>query len=372
MSTPTTATATLPHVHYNPHHYPYSHHQHQPYSQPNTASYRPPNQILPTSTRLPFPSPTSYTTSTSSHPASNGISLVASSTIARPLPQDTANLPIRVDNNYTTTTASKSATMAAVVAQAQALPDPQQSRKRRRSREPDWKSFYKNGLPKEIIVIDDTPEPETPASAGPSSLTNGHNGHTNGTVTGTAIGSSTRHVAKKRRRNDENHHYDPIYHNNIVGSHTTTPRRLASPSKSTVSSDRTNSAIHTTAATSLGSLSSSNGQYEFDGAQPGQKRKRTRQQIALEAKRREPEAYASYRPPPNPPKKAGDVHVKVIADVSVFLFPPSCFILPISLTVIHSTHTTKTSALTMTTAITSSSPTMTSPIDVSNTFAIEP
>lgn len=220
-------------------------------------------------------------------------------------------MPIRVDNNYTSTTASKSATMAAVVAQTQALPE---SRKRRRSREPDWKSFYKNGLPKEIIIIDDTPEPETPASAGAPSLTNGH---TNGTVNGAATGPSTRHVAKKRRRNDETTHYDPIYYNNIVGSYTTTPRRLASPSKSTASSDRTNSAIHTTAATSLGSLSSSNGQYEYD-AQPGQKRKRTRQQIAIEARRREPETYASYRPPPHPPKKAADVHVKVIADVRGF------------------------------------------------------
>lgn len=313
MSTPTTATATLPHSHYNPHHYPYSHHQHQPYSQSNPASYRPTNPILPPASRLPFP------TSLSSRPASHGISLVASSKDL-----ELAPLAIRADTNYTTSASSNTPTMAAAVAHSRALPEPQQTRKRRRSRGPDWEDFYKNGLPKEVIVIDDTPEPETPTSVAISSSTQLTNGrHANGSVNG-ASNDLSRHVAKKRRRNDETAHYDPVYHNNIVGSHTSTPRRIpASPSKSTVSSDRTNSAIHTTAATSLGSLSSSNGQYDHD-AQPGQKRKRTRQQIAIEARRRETgaltETYTSYRPPPYPPKKAADVPVKVIADVRN-LFP---------------------------------------------------
>jgi dual-specificity kinase len=75
----------------------------------------------------------------------------------------------------------------------------------------------------------------------------------------------------------------------------------------------------------LGSLSS-NGQYEYD-IQPGQKRKRTtRQQIANEARRREAgnltDAYANYRPPPYPPKKARDVHIAVIPDVSCCGSPP--------------------------------------------------
>jgi dual-specificity kinase len=183
--------------------------------------------------------------------------------------------------------------------QAQPLAEPQPPRKRRRSREPDWNTFYKNGLPKEIIVIDDTPEPERPnaATAAAQTLANGHG----------ANGSST----KKRKRDDEPTPYDPVHHSAALASHT--------PSKSTAGSDRTNSAIHTTAATSLGSLSS-NGQYDYD-TQPGQKRKRTtRQQLANEARKREAaianDALAHYRPPPYPPKKARDVHIKVIPDVS--------------------------------------------------------
>jgi len=188
------------------------------------------------------------------------------------------------------------------------------AKKRRRSRAPDWNQFFKNGLPQEIIVIDDTPEPETPNTVSASSQAYS-NGAVNGT-TNAANDLSARHLAKKRKRDNEPPHYDPVYHNNIVGSHANTPRRRPSLSKSTVSSDRTNSAVGTTAATSLGSLSS-HSQYEYD-TQPGQKRKRTtRQQVANELKRREAavtDAFVSYRPPPYPPKKASEVHVKVVHD----------------------------------------------------------
>ena len=102
--------------------------------------------------------------------------------------------------------------------------------------------------------------------------------------------------------------------------------RINTPSGSTISSDRTNSANHTTAATSLGSLSS-NGQYDYE-AQPGQKRKRTRQQHAEEVKRRElgmlGHTYTSYQPPPHPPKKAAEVFVRVESDVSRRLVPIAC------------------------------------------------
>jgi dual-specificity kinase len=195
--------------------------------------------------------------------------------------------------------------MPTTASQAQPLAEPQPPRKKRRSREPDWTTFYKNGLPKEIIVIDDTPEPERPNAPTAAAQTLA-NGRSHVVTNGGAPGSS----AKKRKRDDEPTPYDPVHHSAAVGSHT--------PSKSTAASDRTNSAIHTTAATSLGSLSS-NGQYEYDTTQSGQKRKRTtRQQIANEARRREAAIYtdalAHYRPPPYPPKKARDVHIKVVAD----------------------------------------------------------
>ncbi|MBE3045011.1 hypothetical protein IMZ48_21125, partial [Candidatus Bathyarchaeota archaeon] len=48
---------------------------------------------------------------------------------------------------------------------------------------------------------------------------------------------------------------------------------------------------------------------------------RTRQQVANEAKRREVDllgdAYISYKPPPQPPKKASDVPVRAVPDVSL-------------------------------------------------------
>ncbi|KAK3368242.1 kinase-like domain-containing protein [Podospora didyma] len=303
MSTPTTATATLPHYNH-PHHFAYSHHQ---YPASNTSPYRTNNPILPTASRLAFPSSVGY-------PAgSNGIGLISSEASSRPLPQEPVNLPARSDTTYTA---------MPPLLQAQIQPTPpsqsqsqsQSTRKRRRSRDKvDWETFYKNGLPSEIIVIDDTPEPERPGAASVSSqpLTNGHaNGATNDV--------SARHLAKKRKRDDETAHYDPV-HNNVAGSLAHTPRHHGSPSKSTVSTDRTNSAIHTTAATSLGSLSS-NSQYDYS-TQPGQKRKRTtRQQIANEAARQREQGALmdafSYHRPPQPPKKASEVHVKVITDNS--------------------------------------------------------
>ncbi|KAK0710871.1 kinase-like domain-containing protein [Lasiosphaeris hirsuta] len=303
MSTPTTATATLPHYN-NLHHFPYAHHQHQPYPQANTSSYRSSAaSIIPSSSRIPFQSPAAYST-TSSHSGLNGVGLTSSSAAVRPLPQEPANLTPHAETNY------------AAMPAAQNPSEPQPTRKRRRSREPDWNKFYKNGLPKEIIVIDDTPEPERP-TASASSLTNGHLNGING-INGSSNEAVARHPAKRRKRDDEPAHYDPVYHNNILGSHTRTPHQHGSPSKSTVSSDRTNSAIHTTAATSLGSLSS-NGQYDCD-TQPGQKRKRTitRAQIANEAKRREAgaptDALATYVAPPYPPKKASEVYVRVVTD----------------------------------------------------------
>jgi dual-specificity kinase len=186
----------------------------------------------------------------------------------------------------------------------------QTSKKRQRSRdrEPDWNNFYKNGLPKEVIVIDDSPPPEQSVS----SSANGHIGRSVATTNG-------RHAAKKRRRDDVV--YDPVYHN-ASGSSNNTPQ-YHSGSGSTISTDRTTSAVHTTAATSLGSNSSNtqNGYVAID-TQPGQKRKRTatRLQLANEAKRKELElngdAFTSYRPPPRPPIKAPDVQVRVVHDVS--------------------------------------------------------
>ncbi len=184
-------------------------------------------------------------------------------------------------------------------------------RQRSREREPDWHKFYKNGLPKEVIVIDDSPTPDPSASV----LSNAQPTR--------SVNGGARHAAKRRKGDDVGSVYDPIYHLGPSHSSNQSPEYKDS-SGSTISTDRTTSAIHTTAATSLGSHSS-NGQngYEAVDVQPGQKRKRTatRLQLANEAKKRELEtngdAYTNYKPPPRPPIKAPDVQVKQVTDVSI-------------------------------------------------------
>jgi dual-specificity kinase len=172
--------------------------------------------------------------------------------------------------------------------------DDQPSRKRRRSREPDWNTFYRNGLPKEIIVIDDSPEPEANtgrklANTGPAPAYEASPAH--------------QQPAKKRRRDDA----PPAGYHVQYLSHTNTPNG------GTNSTDRTNSAINTTAPTSL----SSNGQYE-EPALPLKRKRTTRQQTANDAKRRDVDGLGSqfltYKPPPFPPKKVPEVPVRVIRD----------------------------------------------------------
>ncbi|KAI8677342.1 Protein kinase domain-containing protein [Fusarium sp. Ph1] len=307
MSTPTTATATLAQFHH-PHYpasYTHSHTHHQGYQANPSASYRSvatSQTILPppvssvaspshnTAAILPPPyqhSPLAYSSS-----GSNTLSL-AHSSVSRAVPAAHEPSP-RHDANYSTATMPE----AAPAARAE-----QPSRKRRRSREPDWNNFYKNGLPKEIIVIDDTPEPE--ANTGRKI--------TNGTATGPTDSTSGRQVAKKRRRDDEPGTIQGAgYHIKYLGSQNNTPLQTSTPTGSSISSsDRTNSALNT-APTSL----SSNGQY--DDVQVPLKRKRTRQQVANEAKRRDIDGlgdpFFTYKPPPYPPKKAGEVNVQVIHD----------------------------------------------------------
>ncbi|KAL1901264.1 serine threonine protein kinase CMGC group [Ceratocystis pirilliformis] len=179
------------------------------------------------------------------------------------------------------------------------------ARKRRRSREPDWTDFYKNGLPKEIIVIDDdSPEngpidPVTLNTSNTVSMPLPHHPQT----------QNDQQATKRRKRDDEEAVYDALYHNTkYSASHTTTPRLNATPMSH---SDRA-SALLNSSATSLSA-------HDLEIAQSGQKRKRaTRQQIAHEARLKEAEIHLDslvpYVPPPYPPRKAPDVHIRVVHD----------------------------------------------------------
>lgn len=288
MSTPSTATATLPP--HNPH-YGYSHHQDY---QTNSGAYRANNNLLPAAAR---PSPYSQHAPTTS---------LASSRVAPTIPsralQTTPQTSSNGDGRRSAMATSHSS-----------------SRKRERSRDPDWNNFYKNGIPKEVIVIDDSPSPipRIPDSTERQLAETSRSAH----ASHAAPPASSRHAAKKRKREDV---YDPVYQAQANG---TAAYYDNSTSGSTISTDRTTSALNTTAATSLGSqYSQVNGSnvYDLDDTQPGQKRKRgaTRAQIANEAKKKKEseghiDAYSNYKPPPKPPIKAGDVHVKKVDDVSL-------------------------------------------------------
>lgn len=266
MSTPSTATATLP-----PHHQYFSHHQ----------SYQ---------------------------PSTNGQLTNGSARLGNSLYNGYGNANSSSDLRRTTTVQSRQP-------QPQQLPplnnghSSDMENAKNRKRNPDWADFYKNGLPKEVIVIDDD-EPETSQQRPIKPLR-------------TATNGSTRHTDKKRKTTASTA-YDPVYNQQTSYSTTQTPY-YDSPSNNTISTDRTTSALNTTAATSLGSQAS-NGAYipPLEKGVVGQKRKRVTRRAAQdeanEAKRREIDLHGDpfglYMPPPNPPIKAKEVFVQVVSDVS--------------------------------------------------------
>lgn len=173
------------------------------------------------------------------------------------------------------------------------------------AKNPDWNEFYKNGIPKEVIVIDDdspAPDPKNAVSQAYRTTANG-----------------------KRARYEDNGampNYPPQAYRPDPYSATQTPYESNPQHQHTASSDRTVS-YNTTAATSLAS-NPGNGLYSnaYEDAATGQKRKRTRGAAAEEAKaakKREQQMIRSpaYYPPPHPPIKAKDVYVQKITDVSI-------------------------------------------------------
>ncbi|KAF2034101.1 kinase-like protein [Setomelanomma holmii] len=278
MSTPSTATATLP-----PHHQFYPHHQTY---QPSIVNA----QLTNASARIGNSLYNGYTSGTSN------TDLRRTATAHTRQPQQ----PLPPINTGPAPDMSMNAPGSA-----------------NRRRNPDWADFYKNGLPKEVIVIDDDDEDPAPPPPRQPGLTR------------TATNGSARHTDKKRKTTASTA-YDPVYNQQTSYSTTQTPY-YDSPNQS-ISTDRTTSALNTTAATSLGSQAS-NGQHisPLDNTAVGQKRKRTRavaQDEAKTTKRREldhdHDPFSLYQPPPNPVIKAKDVFVQVVSDVSLMQPCPSC------------------------------------------------
>lgn len=289
MSTPSTATATLP-----PHHQYYSHHQTYQPSAPNA-------QRANGSARL------------ANSMYANGYASTASASASAP------------DVHRTATAHSRHPPQLPPITQAPALDmdGETEAQAAQRRRNPNWADFYKNGIPKEVIVIDDDEDDEDPAP--PPQPTARQPG-----LARTATNASARHTDKKRKTATSTA-YDPVYNQQQTSYSTTQTPYYDSPDRSNCT-DRTASALHTTAPTSLGSQVS-NGHHNhispLDSAAAGQKRKRTRavvQDEAKQAKRREldhdDDPFSLYHPPPNPVIKAKDVYVQVVSDVRLTAFSP--------------------------------------------------
>lgn len=166
----------------------------------------------------------------------------------------------------------------------------------KRRRAPNWDTFYKNGLPREVIVVHDTPTPPP---------------------------------AKRRRASppEKTGLYAPQL-NLEAGPALYAPYLGSATNTTAPSTDRTTSAFQTTAETSLGSVNSQNeplskpvtrkraaaGPKKPKAAVP--RTRRTKQQIeadkAAAAAAAAVHALAHYHAPPFPPRTAPDLKVPII------------------------------------------------------------
>jgi len=184
----------------------------------------------------------------------------------------------------------------------------------RRQRSANWNDFYKNGLPSEVIVIeDDSPGPQPPRTIRLSPA------HASRTLVDNS--GSVRHVDKRRRVNT------PPKQNSLNRAatkiETHSSHHQVSASSGTVSSGRRTSGPYSTGPTSLESSSSANRQQVpvREAAQPGQKRKRPERTAEVDAEQLEfiaqHRTWSNYFPPPNPPIKAHEVFVAQVKEVSL-------------------------------------------------------
>jgi dual-specificity kinase len=297
MSTPSTATAPVP-----PHHAHYAYH-----------GYQSANATYPVANAAPPRLTASYNT------------FPATDTASKPSRPHQSPQSSKQPSHPTTMPSSQSASTL--------------SRIKRERGQPNWGEYFKNGVPKEVIVIhDDTPTPD------PQTSSRGKRPHD----TPRQETESTAPNPAKKRRTGVDSAYNVTYQERP--SYSLSHHQGGQSAETSTSVDRTRS-VQTTAPTSLSSAGS-NGAYAEE-ANVGQKRKRvTRKSMREEAKRREAEqsqdAFNNYIPPPKPPIKASEVHVPVIREVSSF-YPWTLR----KITDYTSVFTRSTKELTTTTGITS-------------------
>lgn len=172
-------------------------------------------------------------------------------------------------------------------------------------RRPDWNEFYKNGVPKEVILIDDDTPP-------PARQQTSRQGRRDG---GAPLPQPT---AGKKRKIDQS--YGQEYHDSPAFS--THPTHFGDTASVSSHSGTRTTSHQTTAPTSLESYGSNAASNSYEDVNVGQKRKRaqpqkeTRAQVKRKQQEATSDAFSDYIPPPIPVRKAPDVHVPQIRDVS--------------------------------------------------------
>lgn len=202
------------------------------------------------------------------------------------------------------------------------------AQKRNRRRTPDWNDFYRNGVPKEVIVIGDSPSP-LPASSSSTrkklqpvpTVQRPTNGNQYPATKTAASSGQARHADKKRKvQSTQSTQYEPVYGSHHQSYSAQTPHiNGAYGSPTTISVHSSTASVNgTSAGTSMGT-SDSIKDYSSTTVIPavinGQKRKRvTRASQAAAASAGTLDAFASYHPPPKPPIKAKEVYVQPVHD----------------------------------------------------------
>jgi dual-specificity kinase len=172
-------------------------------------------------------------------------------------------------------------------------------------RRPDWNEFYKNGVPKEVILIDDDTPPPTRRQVSRQGRRDGE-------------APLPQPTAGKKRKIDQS--YGQEYHDSPAFS--THPAHFGDTASVSSHSGTRTTSHQTTAPTSLESYGSNAASNSYEDMNVGQKRKRAQPQkeTRAQAKKKQQEAtsdaFNDYIPPPVPVRKAPEVHVPVIRDVS--------------------------------------------------------
>lgn len=174
-------------------------------------------------------------------------------------------------------------------------------------KQPDWNEFYRNGVPREIIVIDDDDDGDGSVEPRQPAKENGGPGRQD-------QGSLSSYSGRKRKIDQG---YEIEYNDSPTYSSHPAKYGASSSAPSYQSGDRTASLQTVTAPTSLESYGSNAASNSYEDVRVGNKRKRVQPERTQSKRKRAesvPDAFADYVPPAKPVKKSAEVPVPVIRD----------------------------------------------------------